>query len=132
MVTPSQLEALRYGRDLALPDAGVRLTPSGDWPTREGRPNVTAAVLERAETTPGELTHRPDYGAGVERFVEAIASPAKRAELVVALRDNLSRDPRLAEVSARIAAPAGGASVVTLLVRLRGNDDPDRIEFTLE
>lgn len=133
-MTDLELEARRYGRDLALPSGPVRPTASGDWPVLEGRPCLVAGLLDRAATSPGELVHRPQYGAGATEFVESIGTPAKQAELVGRIRLNLIRDGRLSEVAVRIAMPVPGRSEVTILFRTRGARDelPSRATFTLQ
>lgn len=122
------LEIRSLGADLVCPPQGesVRPTPSGDWPGVEGRPCLKADILDRAMTMPGELVHRPQYGAGLERFVEAPATPTTRGQIIAALRGNLERDPRLAEIAVKVAAPVDGRTVITLQTQIRtgANDAP--------
>jgi phage baseplate assembly protein W len=129
------LEVLSLGTDLVLPTGAVRPTPSGDWPEVSGRECFRADLLERAMTTPGGLTHRPTYGAGLERFIETTATPEVRAQIVAAVRGNLERDPRIAEVAVRVAAPVGGRTIVTLLTQIRTGAtqaSPEELSFALE
>lgn len=124
------LEEERFGTDLLLPPGDVRPTPTGDWPTVSGMAALVADVLDRVGTSPGELVHRPEYGAGAEEFVESVGSPAKRAELVSKIRLNLLRDERVGEVGVRFSS----TGIVTLMIRPRGQPDapPERVEFSLQ
>lgn len=128
-MTPTEIETQRFLTDLALPD-DVRTSASGDWPTVSGRHNVRSAIEQRALTMPGELVHRPQYGAGALEFVESISSPAKRAELVARLRENLLRDDRLRDVGAKVSA-SRSTTTVDLAVQLRGQPETESIAFTL-
>lgn len=129
------IEIRELGTDLVCPVVTVRVTPSGDWPVIEGRACLRADLLDRSTTSPGELLHRPLYGAGIERFVESPATPTVRGQIIAALRGNLERDPRIGEVAVRVAAPADGRTIVTLLTQLRtaAKDAPaDELTFPLE
>jgi len=129
--TPAELDAERFFTDLAMPgDDGVLVTASGDWPIVSGRANLRSAVEQRAITMPGELVHRPQYGAGAAEFVETTSTPAKRAELVARLRENLLRDRRIGDVGARVAV-RDGQTEIELSIQPRGQSETESVGFTL-
>lgn len=117
------------------PDASLPITPSGDVRLVSGRPNLRGALRRRLASSPGELTHRPDYGCGVVAHVEEVSTPAARALLANDARRNLLRDPRLAD--ARIAVRATDdptrpdAVTVSLAVALQREPDDETLVVTL-
>lgn len=134
-------EVRRFGRDVWLPDdpeAELRITPTGDLRTIEGRDNLHRAVRTRLLTAPGELVHRPTYGAGLELYVEQPSTPATRAAIHTAARRSLLRDPRLedAKVAVTTGSPASAsvadAITVQVDVRPRGDTESDTITLTVE
>ena len=98
-------EAL-LGRDIYVPDdedADLRITPSGDLGLASGRDALRADLRRRIVTTPGELTHRPEYGAGAGLYIETAASPSQRAQLANDIRRNCLRDSRLKDCKASVS-----------------------------
>lgn len=123
----------RFGRDVFLaPDAEVAPTPTGDWPTIAGRPNLHAAVRRRLLTTPGQLVHRAEYGAGVELYVGELNAPAERARLAADARSNLLRDPRLEEARVAVAELGEGMSQVSAQIRPAGEIESDTVSVVTE
>lgn len=125
----------RWGRDLVLVDedaGGVASTPTGDWPTVAGRPNLHAAHRRRATTSPGQLLCRPDYGAGMLGFVGASTAPAERVRLAQAVRLNALRDPRIAEVGVAVQLDAQQRVIAELTLSPRGEPSSDSVTIVAE
>lgn len=101
----------QLGRDLWLPetvDDVLRITPTGDIASLESHANLQSALRRRLGTSPGDLLHRPEYGAGVIDELERANTPARRAQLANAVRRNVLRDPRVRECTASVAAGRPG------------------------
>jgi len=128
----------RFGRDLWLPEAGdesLRVTASGDLPCRQGRPNLESAIRRCICTTPGDLTHRPRFGAGLLDRLEGSTSPAARSALANAIRSALLADPRILEVAVSVQAGAGDeprAAALTVEVTYRPARDDRSTTVTYE
>lgn len=121
----------RFGRDLLLPGPGREVTPtiSGDWPTLAGRPNLHAAVLRRQLTTPTQLVHRPEYGAGLELFVGELASLPERSRLAAASRQNTLRDPRIEAADVAVGEAEEGRVVLQLAIRPSGEIEAESVSI---
>jgi len=137
MSTPS-IEERRLGRDVVLPqvDGELLVTASGDLQTVAGRPNLRAAIRRRVITQPGELLHRPTYGAGLPGYVERPSTASTRARLATDIRRQCLADPRVSEcrASSSIGTPgdseATEAITVDLSVTVRGDDAADQMTLT--
>jgi phage baseplate assembly protein W len=130
--TYSGLTEARWGRDLVLVDCeagGVAASPTGDWPTIAGRPNLHAAHRRRAVTSPGEVLHRPEYGAGLVQRVGQVANTTRLVQAAGALRTNAARDPRIADVRASVTLDDADRVIAELQLRPRG--EPDADSFTV-
>lgn len=133
------IQAFRFGTDMVLPGPGTEVQPtaSGDWPLTSGRPNLLAAQIRRATTTPGQLTHRPLYGGGLSSFVETLGNPATLAQMEVSIRQNALRDGRVGEVTTTSASGApgdsnrAGTSTVTLEIQPRGEQTTETATLVL-
>lgn len=51
------------------PNSALEVTSSGDVALVNGNASVRQRALLAAVTTPGALMHRPNFGAGVERYL---------------------------------------------------------------
>lgn len=105
MSTAQELDEILYFRDGALPNGAVKPTSTGDWPAVTGRSNLVAAQKRRAVVSPGELTHRPQYGGGLTQRVENIDSEAVRFLLMNNIRVNALRDPRILSATVAVSTP---------------------------
>lgn len=126
----ADLQERRLGRDLVLPKPGeaVQPTSSGDWPTVAGRDNLRAAIERHAATSPGELLHRPEYGAGLLDYLELANEPGVHAQIAVQVRQSVLRDPRLQD--AQVAVSQGDTpdqAVVTLQFQPKGDEETDTV-----
>jgi hypothetical protein len=88
--------------DLALDDPGganaqLSVTRSGDLALTVSVPSVLQRALLAAATSPGELVHRPSFGAGVERFAGLRAALAG-AKFAAAWRTSIASDSRVTSV----------------------------------
>lgn len=128
------ITALRFGRDLVVAPDGTAVVPAtvtGDWPVIAGRPNLHAALRRRIATTPGQMVHRPLYGAGAETWVGTLGDPGTRAAMVAALRDNLLRDTRLDDAQVGARAPDSEQVILDLSIRPTGEIDADMIQHVV-
>lgn len=118
----------RIGRDLVLPGLGgtdpAPPTLTGDWPSISGRDNLHAAVRRRLVTAPGQLVHRPEYGGGLPLYVGRLATPGEAARLAAGARQNLLRDPRIAQADVRAGEPPGMPSAVLVEVAVQPTGEP--------
>lgn len=135
-LSAAEIEELILFRDAVLPAGTVVPTASGDWPTVAGRENFRGAVLRRAVTTPGTMIHRPDYGGGLADAIEAPASEEDLSAQIVAIEENLRRDPRVgrADVTAVESNETPGRVLVQMTVTPLRSDDELRevVGFDLE
>lgn len=88
--------------DLAIDDPGgagaqLSVTRSGDIALTASVPSVVQRALLAAACAPGDLVHRPDFGAGMERFVGLRAALAG-ARFSAAWRASIAADSRVTSV----------------------------------
>lgn len=121
-----QVDIDRLGTDVALPERegdALPKTTSGDLALVSGRENVRRAQIRRVTVPAGCTLWWPEYGAGVEEFVERPNTPANQSLLAARCRRQMLRDPRLKDARARARAgtvdDAGADLVVTLSYQLR-------------
>lgn len=103
----SDLEIKRFGRDLFMDedqDARLQITATGDLQMIAGKENVDASLRRRVTTSPGELLHRAEYGAGIEEYVSEGNTAINRSLVANKLRDNLLKDTRIKDVTISVAA----------------------------
>ena len=103
-------------QDIAFQDDFVG-NATGSIDTMTGIANVKEAIFRRLVTTPGSLIHRPNYGVGIKKWQNALASLANQHELATEIKAQLELDPRVELVSG---------------VRINFNDlTPDRVEIQI-
>ncbi len=95
-------EAALYGRGVAFP---LRLTPEGRLAWSAGETNVRESIRILLLTAQGERLRRPDYGAGLERFLfEPNVATTWRA-IEETIRRQLARwEPRVQVEAIKVAA----------------------------
>lgn len=128
--TYTELAEARWGRDLVLIDCEVGEVPAtstGDWPTIAGRANLHEAHRRRAVTAPGELLHRPEYGAGLVLAVGTVARTHHLIQAANALRTNAARDPRVGDVKATVALDGSDRVIADLAIQPRGEPDAETV-----
>lgn len=95
-------EAALYGRGLAFP---LRLTPEGRLAWSEGEANVRESIRILLLTAQGERLRRPDYGAGLERFLFEPNVPTTWRAIEESIRRQLARwEPRVQVEAIQVAA----------------------------
>lgn len=98
----------------------VKTATGGDLQTITGLDNVREAVLRRLITTPGSVVHRPQYGAGLQEFLNAPATIATKRAIAARIDDQLTRDPRIEEVlSVGIEGDSTAPDKFTISVRIK-------------
>lgn len=77
-------------------------------------------------TVPGERIARPDYGAGLRRFLFAPASVETRARIAKAIEDAVARDePRVSLLAVEIEPDATRPALLFVTLRWRPKDGLD-------
>ncbi len=99
-----------------------------DLDTIGGRNNVVDAILRRVATSPGELVHRPEYGVGIQNYLNAPNSVNLQLKLAQDIRVQLERDERIEsvkEVSVFVENNDHDKLKVKIKVDLRGIGETD-------
>lgn len=95
-------EAALYGRGLAFP---LRLTPEGRVALSAGEANVRESIRIVLLTAQGERLRRPDYGAGLERFLFEPNNPGTWRAIEETIKRQLARwEPRVQVETVHVAA----------------------------
>ncbi len=95
-------EAALYGRGIAFP---LRLTPEGRLAWSEGEANVRESIRILLLTAQGERLRRPDYGAGLERFLFEPNVPTTWRAIEESIRRQLAKwEPRVQVEAIKVAA----------------------------
>lgn len=71
---------------------------NGDVDRISGIANVKSALFRRLITKKGSLTHRPDYGVGMQSYLNAPNSLENQRSLAVAIKEQFERDIRVKQV----------------------------------
>jgi hypothetical protein len=107
-------EAALYGRGIAFP---LRLTPEGRLAWSEGEANVRESIRLLLLTAQGERLRRPDYGAGLERFLfEPNTTTTWRAIEEVIRRQLAKWEPRVQVESVQVAADPDDAEAAVAVL----------------
>lgn len=108
------------GTDLRHEKDFKKTTSGGDLQTISGLDNMKAAILRRIMTLPGEVIHRPEYGAGLPIYRNAPNTPDTRRQVAAAIEEQLRRDSRIEDVSAvSFSNTDTDPELVTLAVQVR-------------
>jgi phage baseplate assembly protein W len=95
-------EAALYGRGFAFP---LRLTPEGRLAWSTGEANVRESIRVLLLTAQGERLRRPDYGAGLERFLFEPNTPTTWRAIEEVIRRQLAKwEPRVQVEALQVAA----------------------------
>lgn len=135
----------RILKDLVLTQYTDRGSLGGQYPTVEGRELLAHGIMLDLASTPGELTHRPDYGAGIELSLGLVATPNNLAAISRAARRAALNQPGVTDARAVVqrqevssTSTTGGSRssrdtvVVRLEVELANQADPERLAFALD
>jgi uncharacterized protein len=111
MAVPDHAQAF-LGVGWAFPP---RLDPGGRIAESVYEDDVREAIRIILGTNPGERVMRPDFGAGLERFVFEPVNPATVTQVETAVRQALvAWEPRIDVLEARVT-PEGSPPVVLLI-----------------
>ena len=95
-------EAALYGRGIAFP---LRLTPEGRLAWSQGEANVRESIRILLLTAQGERLRRPDYGAGLERFLFEPNVPTTWRAIEETIRRQLAKwEPRVQIEAIKVTA----------------------------
>ncbi|MFN3303892.1 MAG: GPW/gp25 family protein [Roseateles sp.] len=124
-------EAALYGKGLAFP---LRLTPEGRLAWSEGEANVRESIRILLLTAQGERLRRPDFGAGLERFLfEPNTTTTWRAIEEVIRRQLAKWEPRVQVEAIRVQADPGDpeAAIAELSFTLVATAQPGRMSLSI-
>ena len=82
-----------FGIDLAY----AHTTTTGDMPTISGLANYRQALINRWITEPGQFAARPEYGAGLNRYKDAIMTISMQKQLAKDIQAQTLLDKRTEE-----------------------------------
>lgn len=101
------------GRGFAFP-----LLPQGAFASVAGGDAVAQALRHVLLTQPGERVGRPDFGAGLQRFLFAPNNLATRARMQQAITEAIRRDePRARLQAVEVSAADGEPTRIDINVR---------------
>lgn len=104
-------EAALYGRGVAFP---LRLTPEGRLAWSDGEANVRESIRILLLTAQGERLRRPDYGAGLERFLFEPNVPTTWRAIEEVIRRQLAKwEPRVQVESIKVQADPSDPEAAT-------------------
>ncbi len=124
-------EASLYGRGLAFPP---RLTPEGRLAWSGGEANVRESIRILLLTAQGERLRRPDYGAGLERFLFEPNNPGTWRAIEETIRRQLARwEPRVNVESITVIADPDNpeAAIATLAFTLIATGQTGRTTLSI-
>lgn len=108
------------------------LTASGDLPDIKGRDCFRLDLVAAAFIQPGELTHKPQEGAGAPRFVNGPGIAEKKRQLQGDLLKQWLRDPRTSQDGTELEVSINGYGEVDIKaeVGVAADDSVLSIEVT--
>lgn len=84
---------------------GVKEAQNGDIQLISGIENLKQALFNRLITVKGSLSHRPDYGVGVQLWQGAVGSIDKQRQLAIEIKKQFEKDPRVSKVTSVAIKP---------------------------
>jgi len=124
-------EAALYGRGVAFP---LRLTPEGRLAWSDGEANVRESIRILLLTAQGERLRRPDYGAGLERFLFEQNVPTTWRAIEESIRRQLANwEPRVQVEAIQVVADPNDAeaAVATLSFTLVATAQAGRMSLSI-
>ena len=124
-------EAALYGRGVAFP---LRLTPEGRLAWSDGEANVRESIRILLLTAQGERLRRPDYGAGLERFLFEPNVPTTWRAIEESIRRQLANwEPRVQVEAIQVVADPNDAeaAVATLSFTLVATSQAGRMSLSI-
>lgn len=119
-------------KDLVLTKSANRGGVDGQFPTVQGDQVLPHAIMLAMGAGPGELTFRPNYGAGLMSFVGYAAAPSKLMALALAARKAAEATPGVESATASAQSTDGGRVLVRLAYKRRSAPDSELLTFTLD
>lgn len=108
-----------YGIDIAFKEDFLA-SASGDLQKITGVQNVKDSLVRRTITEPGTLVHRPDYGVGLKKFVNALNSIDNKRELANRIKTQWEQEERVEEVLA-VSIQAEDDTPEQIVISVRAN-----------
>ncbi len=105
-------------------------SPSGGFETVEGNEAVAQSLRAILRTQPGERIGRPQYGAGLDRFLFSPNTLATRTRIQSVVADAIRRDePRATLLGVDVTASTTEATRLEVVVRYVpiGSQVPDNL-----
>lgn len=128
MPRPTATTDIRLPED---PDAPIRATPTGDVQLVADLEALRLGLRRRVVSCPGELTHRPAFGAGLPLFTERAATLGAQARLASVVRESVLLDPRVESATVAVGVDADGRVEVDLAVQPRRSLADERLLLTV-
>lgn len=124
------------GTDLMEKAFDGQWASNDDYAVIAGLGNLRQAIYHRLITNPGELFAHPDYGCGLEEYVSAPIDLTTKAELTKRIKEQLTRDPRVAKVSyVRLTTGDSTTPIGTLIINIGivpiGNTAEQELHFAI-
>ena len=116
-----------YLKDIAL-KSDILKTPAGDLQTLTGTNNLHQALFRRLVTVPGTLVHRPNYGVGLKRFINAPNTIDNQRQIANLIKSQFERDFRVEEVTGvSFTLPDTQPDKLTISVRVKPSGFQDEV-----
>lgn len=117
------------GRDLYLTD-DFRLASAGGLLTVAGVESLRCALERRLITSPGEVYHRPLYGAGLKRYLNKPISERTAKEIRQRVLEQIGQEQRISRV-ADVSITLGADQILYVSVACEQGGTP-MPPFTIE
>lgn len=120
---PRQVLRDFFGQDLLYNRSGhLEVGSKADLLLCSGAECVKANIARALVTVPGDLVHRPDYGVGIQDFVNLPATPANFEELKARIRASLESNQDVETIEKLEVKRGVDVSVIEieLVVRVSG------------
>lgn len=132
---PTLTEAQRrlFGRDVRF-RTDYTVTPSKDYGVVDELEAVKQSVFHEAQTSPGELVFRPDYGMGISDAVKKARSQSLIDQMQNRIRERLAANPRISAIHEVLVEPVttdDGKPGTRILIRVEAGGRPITINEVL-
>lgn len=118
-----------FGRGLSFPP---RVDAAGRMVWSQGEENVRESIRVILSTSPRERLMRPDFGAGLDRFLYEPNTVATWHRIEETIRDALTQwEPRISVDSVKVEPESDATVTVTLAYKLVANRARERMTLTL-
>jgi len=133
---PSELEADVYIRrlkqDIFLdPDGDIAIDVTGDIRVVEGLSNIEQALRIRLSSNVGSLTHHPEYGSLVHRFIGSLGNAINLMIIKKEIIRTLRAEERVARIDDVRLTFANRTLDIRIYATIIGSDDIQNIAFSI-